>query len=67
MVLILGLCILRAVVQEPDLGEMGPGRPQRGGRKGVKAGVDLRRGGGRGNCLLLGDNEVLINMFGNRL
>lgn len=67
MVLVLGLCTLQAAVQEPDLGEMGLGKPQRGGRKGLKAGVDLRRDGGRGNCLLLGDNEVLINVFGSRL
>lgn len=65
--LILGLCVLQAAIQEPDSEEMSPGRPQRGGRKRVKAGVNLRRDRGRGNCLLLGDNEVLINMFGSRL
>lgn len=36
-------------------------------QEGVKAGVDLRRDRGRGNCLLVSDSEVQINMFGSRL
>lgn len=37
------------------------------GRKEVKAGAGLSRERDRSNCLLLGDNEVLINTFGSKV
>lgn len=66
MVLILGLLSYRQQCKNQTWEKWIWG-DQRGGGKGLMAGVGLRRDEGRGNCLLLGDNEVLVNMFGSRL